>query len=63
MERLVVLGAPAAGLPPDARILTRDHIRPEWRDGVLTLALVPAAGGLPAPFEVPDPTPCCVDHP
>ncbi|MER7935788.1 MULTISPECIES: hypothetical protein [unclassified Streptomyces] len=63
VERLVVLGAPAAGLPPDARILTQDHVRPEWRDGVLTLALVPAAGGLLAPFEVPDPTPCCADHP
>ncbi|MEU8935934.1 hypothetical protein AB0D30_39360 [Streptomyces sp. NPDC048409] len=63
VERLVVLGAPVAELPLDARILTQDHVRPEWRDGVLALALVPAAGGLLAPFEVPDPTPCCVDHP
>ncbi|MGW5655232.1 hypothetical protein [Streptomyces humi] len=62
VERLVVLGAPAAELPPTAGVLTQDHVRPEWRDGVLTLALMPAAGGLLAPFEVPDPTPCCADH-
>ncbi|MGW2958664.1 hypothetical protein ACWDGI_09250 [Streptomyces sp. NPDC001220] len=62
VERLVVLGAPAAELPPATQILTQDHVRPEWRDGVLTLALVPAAGGLLAPFEVPNPTPCCADH-
>ncbi|MGW7422560.1 hypothetical protein ACWGJB_21325 [Streptomyces sp. NPDC054813] len=62
VERLVVLGAPAAELPPATEILTQDHVRPEWRDGVLTLALVPAAGGLLAPFEVPNPTPCCADH-
>ncbi|MER5515628.1 hypothetical protein [Streptomyces sp. NPDC002763] len=63
IERLVVLGAPAAELPPATGVLTQDHVRPEWRDGVLTLPLVPAAGGLLAPFEVPNPTPCCVDHP
>ncbi|MFF4896321.1 hypothetical protein [Streptomyces sp. NPDC001068] len=62
VERLVVLGAPAAELPREARILTQDHVRPEWREGVLTLVLVPAAGGLLAPFEVPNPTPCCADH-
>ncbi|WP_046734507.1 hypothetical protein [Streptomyces humi] len=62
VERLVVLGAPGAELPPTTEVLTQDHVRPEWRAGVLTLALVPAAGGLLAPFEVPDPTPCCADH-
>ncbi|MEU6194740.1 hypothetical protein [Streptomyces sp. NPDC047061] len=62
IEQLVVLGAPAAELPPATRVLTQDHVRPEWRDGVLTLTLVPAAGGLLAPFEVPNPTPCCADH-
>ncbi|MFD4505904.1 hypothetical protein [Streptomyces sp. NPDC058457] len=62
IEHLVVLGAPAAELPPAAEVLTQDHVRPEWRDGVLTLTLVPAAGGLLAPFEVPNPTPCCADH-
>ncbi|GGN11551.1 hypothetical protein [Streptomyces fuscichromogenes] len=63
IEHLVVLGAPAAELPSATEVLTQDHVRPEWRDGVLVLVLVPAAGGLLAPFEVPDPTPCCVDHP
>jgi hypothetical protein len=63
IERLVVLGAPAAELPPATGVLTQDHVRPEWRDGALTLPLVPAAGGLLAPFEVPNPTPCCADHP
>jgi hypothetical protein len=62
VEHLVVLGAPDAELPSSTRILTQDHVRPEWRDGVLTLTLVPAAGGLLAPFEVPNPTPCCADH-
>ncbi|MER5787248.1 hypothetical protein [Streptomyces sp. NPDC001980] len=62
VERLVVLGAPDAELPPDSEVLTQDHVRPEWRDGVLTLALVPAVGGRLAPFEVPNPTPCCADH-
>ncbi|MFJ9561282.1 hypothetical protein ACIRQQ_14750 [Streptomyces fuscichromogenes] len=62
IEHLVVLGAPAAELPSAAEVLTQDHVRPQWREGVLTLTLVPAAGGLLAPFEVPDPTPCCVDH-
>lgn len=64
IEDTLVVGAPPGHRPdPGARVLTRDHVRPEWRQGRLTLALVPAAGGLLAPFEVPDPTPCCVDHP
>ncbi|MFG2965210.1 MULTISPECIES: hypothetical protein [unclassified Streptomyces] len=62
IERLVVMGAPAAELPPATEVMTQDHVRPEWRAGVLTLTLVPAAGGLLAPFEVPNPTPCCADH-
>jgi len=63
VERVVVLGAPGAeGPDPGTPVLTRDHVRPEWREGVLTLVLVPAAGGTLAPFEVPNPTPCCADH-
>ncbi|MFC4470227.1 hypothetical protein ACFPH6_37985 [Streptomyces xiangluensis] len=61
IERVAVLGAsdePA----PDQRILTRDFVRPEWRDGELVLTAMPAAGGILVPFEVPDPTPCCADH-
>ncbi|MFF3576138.1 hypothetical protein [Streptomyces mirabilis] len=61
VERIVVLGAPD-GPDPDQRIVTRDHVRPEWREGQLVLAAMPAAGGTLVPFEVPDPTPCCADH-
>lgn len=61
--RLVVLGSPAHERPePSAEILTSGHVRPEWRAGELVLPLVPAAGGRLAPFEVPDPTPCCADR-
>ncbi|MFI1096002.1 hypothetical protein [Streptomyces sp. NPDC020917] len=63
VDRVVVLGAPDAEAPdPGTPVLTRDHVRPEWRKGLLTLVLVPAAGGTLAPFEVPNPTPCCADH-
>lgn len=65
IDQVTVVGAPAAdgqGPDPATPVLTRDHVRPEWRDGRLTLALVPAAGGALAPFEVPNPTPCCADH-
>jgi len=44
------------------RLLTRDHVRPEWHDGDLTLAVTAVERGLYAPFEVPNPTPCCADH-
>lgn len=65
IDRITVLGQPSTNDPgpdPAAHVLTRDHVRPEWQDGHLTLALLPAAGGTLAPFEVPDPTPCCADH-
>ncbi|MFI1566877.1 hypothetical protein ACH4ZX_28160 [Streptomyces sp. NPDC020490] len=64
VDRLTVVGAPADGPGPDPAtpVHTRGHVRPEWRDGRLALALVPAAGGTLAPFEVPEPTPCCADH-
>ncbi|GGT42067.1 hypothetical protein [Streptomyces chromofuscus] len=47
---------------PDAAVVTRDHVRPQWQDGELVLAVMPAVGGTLVPFEVPDPTPCCADH-
>ena len=47
---------------PDVRVETRDHVRPEWQNGRLTLLTMPAGNGLLAPYEVPDPTPCCSDH-
>ncbi|MCW2918330.1 MAG: transposase, OrfB family protein [Actinomycetia bacterium] len=49
--------APPSHTPVD----TRDFVRPEWRDGVLTLVAMPAVTGL-APFEVANPTPCCAEH-
>lgn len=59
IERIAVLGGPEPA--PEAVLHTRDHVRPEWREGVLTLTVTPSGEGL-APFEVPNPTPCCVDH-
>jgi hypothetical protein len=47
---------------PDVLVDTRDHVRPEWQDGRLTLLTMPAGDGLIAPYEVPNPTPCCADH-
>lgn len=49
-------------LPAGARLVTRDFVRPEWQDGRLVLLVLPAGPGLVAPFEVPDPTPCCAAH-
>jgi hypothetical protein len=61
IDRVTVLGTP--GEPaPDTLLVTRDHVRPQWQDGRLVLAAMPAAGGTLVPFEDPDPTPCCADH-
>ncbi|MEV6615828.1 hypothetical protein AB0N31_18595 [Streptomyces sp. NPDC051051] len=61
IDRVTVLGAPDE--PAFSVILvTNDHVRPQWQDGELVLAAMPAAGGTLAPFEVPEPTPCCADH-
>ncbi|WP_053850139.1 hypothetical protein [Streptomyces sp. NRRL B-24085] len=61
IDRVTVLGTPGR---PDPRtpLVTRDHVRPQWQDGALVLAAMPAVGGTLVPFEVPDPTPCCADH-
>ncbi|AZS84313.1 hypothetical protein AB0465_03505 [Streptomyces griseoviridis] len=58
---VVALGSPDRP-PPQTRLMTRDHVRPQWQDGELVLTVMPAAGDLLVPFEVPDPTPCCADH-
>jgi hypothetical protein len=61
IARVVVVG----GVEPPgegALLDTRDHVRPEWRDGELVLAVTPVRDGRYAPFEVPNPTPCCADH-
>ncbi|HEV7933375.1 MAG TPA: hypothetical protein VGP70_13840 [Actinomadura sp.] len=61
IDRITVLmGAEPA---PDTLVQTRGHVRPEWRDGRLTLLTMPAGTGVLAPYEVPDPTPCCSAHP
>ncbi|MEV4178553.1 hypothetical protein [Nonomuraea sp. NPDC049709] len=61
IDRVLVLASPD---PPadDVLIVTNEHVRPVWRDGLMTLLTMPAAGGRLAPAEVPNPTPCCADH-
>jgi hypothetical protein len=61
IDRVTVLGTPGEP-PPDTLLVTRDHVRPQWQDGRLVLAAMPAAGGTLVPFEDPDPTPCCAGH-
>jgi len=60
IDEVVVLGGPPCS--PDTVIDTRDFVRPQYRDGRLVLMATPAPGGLIAPFEVPNPTPCCANH-
>ncbi|MDV9175734.1 hypothetical protein R6V09_37170 [Streptomyces sp. W16] len=63
IDRVIVVGATSGDAPaPVTPVHTQDHVRPEWREGQLVLALVPAVGNTLAPFEVPNPTPCCADH-
>lgn len=61
IARVTVLGTPEPP-GPDTRVVTRDHVRPQWQRDELVLAATPALGGTLVPFEVPDPTPCCADH-
>ncbi|AVH61065.1 MULTISPECIES: hypothetical protein [Streptomyces] len=61
IDRVTILGT-AGQSASDARLVTQDHVRPQWQDGALVLTAMPAAGGTLVPFEVPDPTPCCADH-
>ncbi|WP_431874963.1 hypothetical protein [Amycolatopsis sacchari] len=60
ITRVVSIGGPVPG--DDDLLDTRDHVRPEWRDGELVLAVTSIHSGRFAPFEVPNPTPCCADH-
>jgi hypothetical protein len=61
IDRIHVLAG--AGPPAPAIFIdTRGHVRPEWQDGLLTLLTMPAGEDRLAPFEVPNPTPCCADH-
>ncbi|MET9966995.1 hypothetical protein ABZZ80_14035 [Streptomyces sp. NPDC006356] len=61
IDRVTVLGTPGEP-PPETRLLTGDHVRPQWQSGELVLTAMPAVGGTLVPFEVADPTPCCADH-
>jgi hypothetical protein len=61
IDRIVVLAGQGEPAPADV-VHTCDHVRPEWRDGLLTLTVMPAPHGAFVPFEVPNPTPCCADH-
>ncbi len=58
IDRVKVLGG-VAQPDPDTLVTTRDFVRPQWLDGHLTLVATQAPGGRIAPFEVPNPTPCC----
>jgi len=63
IERVVVMGLPdRPDAPGDTLLDTRAIVRPQWMDGRLTLVTMPAPDGHVAPFEVPNPTPCCADH-
>jgi hypothetical protein len=60
IDRLAVLGGLEAA---DSDLLvTRDFVRPLWTSGELVLSVMPAGEGSFAPFEVPNPTPCCGSH-
>ncbi|NES16990.1 MULTISPECIES: hypothetical protein [Micromonospora] len=60
IEQVVILGgAPAT---PGTVLHTLDYVRPQWREGRLTLVTRPAPGGSLAPFELQRSTPCCADH-
>jgi hypothetical protein len=61
IARLHVIGGPDRPAADDV-VDTRDHVRPEWQAGELVLVVTPAGPGRYAPFEVPNPTPCCADH-
>jgi hypothetical protein len=60
IDRVVLLGGEDAD--PAALVDTRDFVRPQWRNGQLVLIAAHAGPGRIAPFELPDPTPCCADH-
>lgn len=61
IDRVTVLGSPSTPAP-ETRLVTWDHVRPQWQNGDLVLTAMPAVGGTLVPFEVPAPTPCCADH-
>ncbi|MHA3704028.1 hypothetical protein ACXR2U_17810 [Jatrophihabitans sp. YIM 134969] len=46
----------------DVVVQTRGFLRPRFAAGRLVLHVQASRGGVLVPFEVPNPTPCCVDH-
>jgi hypothetical protein len=61
INRIIVL--PERTSPaPETVVATRDHVRPEWTEGLLTLVTTPSGADCVTPFELPDPTPCCGDE-
>ena len=59
IDRIRIVGGDQGAVGPDTLVDTRNFVRPQWMDGRLTLAASPAPAGRIAPFEVPNPTPCC----
>lgn len=59
IQRIRLIGGVRPEVTPDTLVDTRDFVRPQWLDGELTLVATPAPAGRIAPFEVPNPTPCC----
>jgi hypothetical protein len=47
----------------DSDLDTQGFVRPVFRGGRLVLLTRPGIGGVVVPFEQPNPTPCCADHP
>jgi hypothetical protein len=46
----------------EARLVTRNFVRPRWTGGELVLDVQPAVGGTLVPVETSTPTPCCAEH-
>jgi hypothetical protein len=59
IRRVKLIGSADPTVAPGTLVDTRDFVRPQWMDGELTLVATPAPAGRIAPFEVPNPTPCC----
>jgi hypothetical protein len=60
IDQLELLGG---GSVDGADVLhSRNFVRPLWKHGRLVLPVMPSGPAAVAPFEVPDPTPCCGEH-
>ncbi|MGE9807949.1 MULTISPECIES: hypothetical protein [unclassified Janibacter] len=59
VDDVVLLGG--GEVAPDARLATRDFVRPRRAGGRWVLHVMPSVGGTLVPFEEPDPKRCCQD--